>query len=367
VVSITLLSSGITTVLGLPTSFLSSNIIGAFTGGINQCIQAQLANANHNNNNNSSVAAAKTNPTFAFDNAKAYCTQLAQAYINNKQLTTQNQFSSPSLRTDPLAYQYPNQYPGSYGYQQPQVTNNVVTPSPQYPYQQSPYPYANQQQPYPYPYQQSPYPYANQQPQQPSNGASTPGTSQYPYQSSYPYQQPQNQSSSLPAGNNPNQYPYQQLPQQQNQSSALATNPPQQQSSQSFMTTSPPSKSNLIVVTQVNSTGGSNNYVNAADNFTQLVENLYTNPDGYAYVFHYMKGSETGVTLNLQPGRFAVYELNNNIKSVNPPLGQSTYDMTFSGDCKTFKSNKGGATYGYGTINLGETKTCTVTLSLHKC
>jgi hypothetical protein len=132
------------------------------------------------------------------------------------------------------------------------------------------------------------------------------------------------------------------------------------------MTTSQPSQSNLIIVTHVNSTGGSNNYVNAADNFTQLVENLYTNPDGYTYVFHYMKGSETGVTLSLQPGSFAVYELKNNIKSGNPPLGQATYDMTFSGDCRTIKSTTGGATYGHGTINLGETKTCTVTLSLHK-
>ena len=52
----------------------------------------------------------------------------------------------------------------------------------------------------------------------------------------------------------------------------------------------------------------------------QVVENTYTNPDGYTYVFHYMKGSQTGITLSLQPGSFSVYELNNNIKSSNPPL-----------------------------------------------
>src|ERR1700693_5047574 len=175
-ISVTLLSSVITTALGLPTSFLSSNINGAFTGVINQCIQAQLANANHNNNNNSSVAAAKTNPRFTFDNARAYCTQLAQGYINNNQLTTQNQFSpSPLLRTYPPTYQYQN--PSSYGYQQPrsQATNIPVTPTP------TPTPL--------YPYQQQPSPYTNQQPQQPSsttnNDASASGALLYPYQSSY--------------------------------------------------------------------------------------------------------------------------------------------------------------------------------------
>jgi hypothetical protein len=89
------------------------------------------------------------------------------------------------------------------------------------------------------------------------------------------------------------------------------------------------------------------------------VENLYTNPDGYTYVFHYMKGSQTGVTLSLQPGRFAVYE--SSISQSHP-----MYDIKYSGDCTSVKSGAGGTTYGYGTINLGETRTCTVTLSLHK-
>ena len=71
-----------------------------------------------------------------------------------------------------------------------------------------------------------------------------------------------------------------------------------------------------------------------ADNFTQIVENTYTNPDGYAYVFHYMKGSQTGVTLSLQPGGFSVYELNNNIKTSNLALSKSTYNITYSGDCR---------------------------------
>ncbi|PWU80440.1 MAG: hypothetical protein DLM72_12275 [Candidatus Nitrosopolaris wilkensis] len=79
-----------------------------------------------------------------------------------------------------------------------------------------------------------------------------------------------------------------------------------------------------------------------------------------------MKGSQTGVTISLQPGGFAVYELNNNGKTNNALLNQSTYDIGYSGDCRAVKSNTGGTTYGHGTINVGETKTCTVTLSFHK-
>ena len=185
-------------------------------------------------------------------------------------------------------------------------------------------------------------------------------------------QQPtQSQSSTIPSVTNPSQYQLQQ-PQQQNQSSSSLTSAAQYpyqsqqqpQSSQSFAT-GQPSVSTLIIVTHVNNTG-SRIDANAADNFTQIVENTFTNPDGYANVYHYMKGSQIGVTLSLQPGGFSVYELNKNLKSSNPPLNQSTYNIAYSGDCMTAKSNTGSNTYGYGTINLGETKTCTVTLSLHK-
>jgi hypothetical protein len=132
-----------------------------------------------------------------------------------------------------------------------------------------------------------------------------------------------------------------------------------------------PLVSTLIIVTQVNSTGESNNTNPPPANFTQVVENAFTNPDGYTYIYHYMRGSETGITLSLQPGNFAVYELinNNNVKTNNPTAGlsQSSYSITYSGDCRTVKSNVGGGTgYGHGIINPGETKTCTVTLSSHK-
>ena len=200
--------------------------------------------------------------------------------------------------------------------------------------------------PYQYPYQQ-PYPSTNQQQSPATNNAAVPPTSQYPY----PYQQqPQQQNQSIVT--NPAQYPYQQQP----------------QSSQSF-TAGQPSVSTLIIVTHVNSTGGSNNNNTNQPpaNFTQVVENAFTNPDGYTYIYHYMRGSETGVSISLQPGSFDVYELsnnNNNVKTNNPTAGliQSSHSITYSGDCRTVKSNVGGGTsYGHGILNPGETKTCTVT------
>jgi hypothetical protein len=263
--------------------------------------------------------------------------------------------SSPSSSSSLSQNQYPYQYPYSYGYQSQPSSSLPVTP------QGSSQSQLQSQNQIPYPYQQS---QQTQQPQQqPLQTSPQPPSTVQPQQS---------QSSTLPSVTNPSQYQLQQ-PQQQNQSSSSLTNTAQYpyqsqqqlQSSQSF-TTGQTSVSTLIIVTHVNSTGRSSNEANAADNFTQIVENTYTNPDGYANVYHYMKGSQIGVTLSLQPGAFSIYELNKNIKSSNPPLNQSTYDVTYSGDCRTVKSNTVGTTYGYGTINLGEAKTCTVTLSLHK-
>jgi hypothetical protein len=262
--------------------------------------------------------------------------------------------SSPS--TSSLSQsQFPYQYPYSYGYQS-QPSSSPVTP------QGSSQLQSQSQNQYPYPYQQGQQAQQpQQQPLQTSPQVSSTAQSQRPTQI---------QSSAIPSVTNPSQYQLQQ-PQQQNQSSSSLTNAAQYpyqsqqpQSSQSF-STGQPSVSTLIIVTHVNSTG-SNNEANAANNFTQIVENTFTNPDGYANVYHYMKGSQIGVTLSLQPGGFSVYELNKNLKSSNQPPNQSTYDINYSGDCRTVKSDTGSTTYGYGTINLGETKTCTVTLSLHK-
>jgi hypothetical protein len=349
--TIFLLSAIVSVILSWPSSALgvtSDNSLfpnsPLFTSWINQCVQARIAN-NNNNNNNLSAASSIVNPTFALAYARAYCTQLLQSYINSnnqQSTTTQNQ---PSLTTSPPSYSSQSQYPSSYPYQQqlqqPSQPSNTPT-------QQDPY-----QSPYQYPYQQQPYPSTNQQPLQPQQQSQTtnsaPTIPQYPYQNSYPYQLLQNQSY------------------------GLATNPTQPQSSQSFPTTVQPSESKLTIITKVNGTGGSNNNKIAAapdpSNSIQIVENAYANPDGYTYVYHYMKGSEAGVTVGLQPGTFGVFELknnNDNIKANAATSSQSTYDVSYSGDCRTVKSNTGGAAYGYGTINPGETKTCIVTLSLHK-
>ena len=89
------------------------------------------------------------------------------------------------------------------------------------------------------------------------------------------------------------------------------------------------------------------------------------NPDGYAYVFHlYERITNRG--FSLVPAVFAVYELNNSIKTNNLALSKSTYNITSLGIAESFKSGAGGTNYGYGTINLGETKTCNVTLLFHK-
>jgi hypothetical protein len=313
---------------------------------------------NNNNIDNSPASSAIGNPAFALAYARAYCTQLLQSYVNSSSQLTATTQNQPSLTANPPTYSSPSQYTSLYPFQQlqQQPSQSSNTPTQQYPYQS----------PYQYPYQQQqPYLYTNQQQQQQqsptiSNGATAPVTPQLPYQNSYPYQQLQNQSSSASLGTNPGQYPYQ-----------------QQQSSQPFAAGGQPAppQSNLVVVTHINYTIGVNNNPNngnsgsaAGSNFTQIVENAYTNPDGYTYVYHYMKSSEAGVTVGLQPGTFGVFVLSNNtnIKANTAPSTQSNYDISYSGDCRVVKSITGGAAYGYGTINPGETKTCIVTLSLHK-
>lgn len=121
----------------------------------------------------------------------------------------------------------------------------------------------------------------------------------------------------------------------------------------------------MIVVTRVNSTVGS--VVNPA-NLSQVVTNAYNNPDGYTYSYHFLRGSQVGVTLNLQPGAFAVYEPTNSSTTNNILLSSHSYNTTYSGDCVNVKStitSAGGSSsvYGFGTIKPGENKTCIVTNS----
>ena len=95
---------------------------------------------------------------------------------------------------------------------------------------------------------------------------------------------------------------------------------------------------------------------------------IQTNTKILAHIHIYHNSNNPKVTVGLQPGTFGVFELknNNNIKANAASSSQSTYDVGYSGDCRSVKSITGGATYGNGTINPGETKTCTVTLSSHK-
>jgi hypothetical protein len=118
----------------------------------------------------------------------------------------------------------------------------------------------------------------------------------------------------------------------------------------------------LIVVTHVNNAGvGTAN----ADNFSQVITNEFSNPDRYTYAYHFVRGSQMGVSLNLQPGILTVSALRNN--KINSLFRNQSYETTYSGDCNTVKSTTStGSVYGYGTINPGEGKTCTVTKLFHK-
>lgn len=78
-----------------------------------------------------------------------------------------------------------------------------------------------------------------------------------------------------------------------------------------------------------------------------------------------------GVTLNLQPGVFAVYEPTNSSKTNGILLLSHSYTTIYSGDCANVKSTISSAAgsssvYGYGIIKPGESKTCIVTNSFQK-
>jgi hypothetical protein len=122
----------------------------------------------------------------------------------------------------------------------------------------------------------------------------------------------------------------------------------------------------LTVVTHFTSTGS--NSLNPS-NLSQVVANEYPNPDGYTYSYHFTKGSQTGVSFNLKPGSYAVYEPINNTNNTNTELSTNPNTTTYSGDCvpvrSTITSDAGSSSiFGYGTIKPGESKTCIVTITL---
>jgi hypothetical protein len=236
----------------------------------------------------------------------------------------------------------------------------------------------------------APYPYTQTPQQQPPIPAlpSSPSSPQY----------------ILPSPQNPSQNPQQILPPQSSSPSSLpsstnstsATNTtntgnmlnsmqpqrPQFQPSQlppgTAMTG--PQMSSLTVITRLNTTGigstsstsignasninnNSNNTVTAS--FPQVVTNAYANPDGYTVVYHFIRGSQTGVVLNLPPGIYTLSDQSsNNInnKTSSPLLSSSSSSLThtYSGDCNNVRSIAGDIV-GYGQINLGESKTCIIT------
>jgi hypothetical protein len=107
----------------------------------------------------------------------------------------------------------------------------------------------------------------------------------------------------------------------------------------------------------------------AASSFSQVITNAFAIPDGYTLVYHYIRGSQTGVIVNLVPGIFTVTDQsNNNNTATNPsPTNMITignqslsYTPAYSGDCSNLRSIAGNIV-GYGQINPGETKTCIVT------
>jgi hypothetical protein len=173
---------------------------------------------------------------------------------------------------------------------------------------------------------------------------------------------PTSPSASLP-------YPMQQQPQLQ----------PPQLSQGTIMTG--PQTSSLTVITRLNDTGGESmspplmpntaNNDNITASLPQVVTNAYANPDGYTVVYHFFRGSQSGVVLNLQPGIYSVSDqssnntnnsINSKTSSLLPPLLPLSLSFThiYSGDCNNVRSIAGDIV-GYGQINLGESKTCIIT------
>jgi hypothetical protein len=133
--------------------------------------------------------------------------------------------------------------------------------------------------------------------------------------------------------------------------------------------------STLLVITRINNTkagigvtGISNanqSVVAAAPPFSQVITNEFAISDGYTLSYHYIRGSQTGVILNLEPGIFTVTDQSNNNRTTTNPspiIGNQSlsYTPVYSGDCSNLRSIAGNIV-GYGQINPGETKTCTVT------
>jgi len=126
----------------------------------------------------------------------------------------------------------------------------------------------------------------------------TNAASQYPYQSTYPYQFQSQQPLALPTSGSPYPAQYQNPNQYQNPTSYSNQQQPQlptatSNASSAAMPYSAPQlqgqqSPTLIVVTHVNNAGGG---TANADNFSQVITNAFSNPDGYTYAYHFVRSS----------------------------------------------------------------------------
>jgi len=245
----------------------------------------------------------------------------------------------------------------------------------------------------------------------------TPPYSTMPPSSSYPYiQPPQQQQPLMPSSpnspsfpnspsspqytlpytpSNPSQTPQQVLPPRSSSLPPLSSTNNTVTNTSSMLNSATPQVPSLTVIIRFNNTGqgstfspstpnGTNNNNNNVTASPQVVTNAYANPDGYTVVYHFFRGSQSGVVLNLQPGIYSVTDQNNNSTSNNSIVNKtllsttsssllpkqsspalSTFTHTYSGDCNNVRSISGDIV-GYGQINMGESKTCIITYNSNK-
>ena len=241
----------------------------------------------------------------------------------------------------------------------------------------------------------SSYPYI-QPPQQQPLMPSFPN-SPSPNSPSSPQQQPLMPSfpNSPYTPSNPSQTPQQVLPPGSSSLPPLSSTNNTVTNTSSMLNSATPQVPSLTVIIRFNNTGqgstfspstpnGTNNNNNVTASFPQVVTNAYANPDGYTVVYHFFRGSQSGVVLNLQPGIYSVTDQNNNSTSNNSIVNKtllsttsssllpkqsspalSTFTHTYSGDCNNVRSISGDIV-GYGQINMGESKTCIITYNSNK-
>jgi hypothetical protein len=118
------------------------------------------------------------------------------------------------------------------------------------------------------------------------------------------------------------------------------------------------STTTLVIFNHVNDTLGGKV---RSSNFSIIIANLNTT-NGQTHritqTYDFINGSETGTILQMMPGSFFVSQNNR----ISPPITRA-YNITFSGDCHTFRTSNGGI-LALGNIHAGQTSTCYISRSL---